>query len=196
MRPTISGRRSQSRSTNSSSTREQHQRHDQAQIVPRPIFSAAAPSGSTSPRVSRAKVFSSRSRASDPATRSTVTNISVIAIADGDRERVERRHVARDHLLLDRDRLGDRGEQRPREAEVLAAPARRTGSPGRPPGARGRQIAADRAQDLLCPLAGRGPRTLAEDRHAELAALREDVEVGEQLSQIRSERIRFASVEQ
>ena len=49
--------------------------------TPRATFSASRPPGPTRPRVTRAKAFSSRSSASEPATRSTVTNISVTVAA-------------------------------------------------------------------------------------------------------------------
>ena len=72
------------------------------------------------PRVSRGKAFSSRSSASEPATRSTVTNISVTVAATeiANESRLGRR--ARDDLLLDIDWVRDRAQQRGCEVEVLA----------------------------------------------------------------------------
>ncbi len=55
---------------------DDRQRHAQAHLLDR-----AAPTSRTSPRVSRAKAFSSRSSASEPATSSTVTNIRVTVAA-------------------------------------------------------------------------------------------------------------------
>ena len=49
--------------------------------IPSAIFSTSSPVLPTSPRVIRANAFSSRSSASEPATRSTVTNIRVTVIA-------------------------------------------------------------------------------------------------------------------
>ena len=43
---------------------------------------------------------------------------------DRDREDVERRRLAGDDLLVDRDRLGDRAEQRQRQVEVVAGDGR------------------------------------------------------------------------
>ena len=61
---------------------------------------------------------------------------------DGDRERVEARRRARDDLLLDLDRVRDRGEQRLGQVEVLARPGARSGSPVQRVGRRGCSPAA------------------------------------------------------
>ena len=117
----ISPIRPQSRSTNSSRPAEHQHRHHEADRPPRGRPSRrAGRRAPTSPRVSREKAFSSRSSASEPATSSTVTNISGHRRRDRDREDVERRRVAADHLLVHLDRLGDRREQRAGEVEVVA----------------------------------------------------------------------------
>ena len=94
----------------------------------------------TRPRVSRAKAFSSRSSASEPATSSSVTNISVNVAATAI-AKMSSGGASRDHLLVDLDRLGDRGQQRVGEVEVLA----------------GEVGEADHLVELLAQRAGRQP---------------------------------------
>ena len=68
----------------------------------------------------RAKTFSSRSRASDPETSRTVTNIRVKVAATAIAKMSSGGGLAADHRLLDLDRLRDRVQQRPGEVEVVA----------------------------------------------------------------------------
>ena len=89
--------------------------------TPEPDLLASRPVCATSPRVSRAKAFSSRSSASEPATSSTVTNISVIvaatAIANVPSSALRPSTTSLSTLIGVRDRA----EQRRRGAEVLAS---------------------------------------------------------------------------
>ena len=76
-----SRKRPQSRSTNSPRPASISRVTTRETTTPSRTFSVSSADFETSPRVSRAKAFSSRSSASEPATSRTVTNIRVIVAA-------------------------------------------------------------------------------------------------------------------
>ena len=126
-----------------------------------------------------------------------MTNIRVTVAATAIAKVSSSEVVAGDDDLLDRDRLGDRAEQRQREVEVLAGEVGELGSPGRARRPRGSRAAARAATwsriapDLRSPRMSRSPRS----GRLNCAALDQQVEVVRGLSaRSRCERTRFASV--
>ena len=89
--------------------------------TPRPTFSVSRAPREIRPRVSRGNAFSSRSSASEPATKQDDHEREDKGRGDGDRECVERRSGAADHLLVDLYRLRDAIDQRARDIEVVAS---------------------------------------------------------------------------
>jgi len=91
------------------------------------------------------------------------------------REGVEWRNAAADQLLVDRDRLADRGQQAVGEREVLAREAGEVADAGDPAALRGRQAGRDGVQRLLGLLQSQDVDRLAEERDRELPAIGQDL---------------------
>jgi hypothetical protein len=87
--------------------------------IPSRTFSPSRPLVETRPRVSRGNAFSSRSSASEPATRRTTTKarvrVAATAIA-----KISSGGLSPDQDLVDRDRLRQPGDQRLGDVEVVA----------------------------------------------------------------------------
>ena len=124
--------------------------------MPRVAFSTSSPVRLTRPRVSRVKVFSSRSSASEPETSSTVTKSRVIAAATATAKVSSGGTLPAITSLFDGDRLADRREQAVREREVLPREAGEVAHLRHLRALRRRQARLDLVEDLLEPSAARG----------------------------------------